>query len=165
MVGWLPWTLPRASHFLPPFCGYLLDPTSVSRSRIVQRSSRCDFLRPGREKGGRMCQIRKLCGMGAALLLLPLLSPPCRAQGNRAPFDPVVTETPWGQKVVPSLQRYIEIQIYEQLRRGQSWSDGGPIRAKLIEDYRQGRLTLRRYPWRVVEGVYCLGHDDNEQQI
>ena len=73
------------------------------------------------------------------------------------PFDPVVTETPWGQHVVPTIDTYIDIQTYERLKPGQGWSEGEPLAKKLREDYRAGNLKLRRYPWRIVEGVYAQG--------
>ena len=87
------------------------------------------------------------------------------AQGGRAPFAPVVVETPWGQHVVPTLETYIDVRTYEELKPGQDWSAGEPLAARLKEDYRAGRLKLRRYPWRVTEGVFALGRDDMEQQI
>jgi hypothetical protein len=67
--------------------------------------------------------------------------------------------------VVPTIDTYIEIQLYEHLKRGQEWSEGGPLRAQLLEDYRSGRLKLRCYPWKITDGVYALGRDDMEQQI
>src|SRR5215469_7070093 len=86
-------------------------------------------------------------------------------QVGKMPFDPVVTETPWGQHVVPTIDTYIDIQTYERLKPGQGWSEGEPLAKKLQEDYRAGNLKLRRYPWRIVEGVYALGRDTMEQQI
>jgi glyoxylase-like metal-dependent hydrolase (beta-lactamase superfamily II) len=86
-------------------------------------------------------------------------------QGGKAPFDPVIVETPWGQHVVPTIDTYIDIQTYEQLKPGQAWSEGEPLAERLRGDYRAGKLKLRRYPWRIVEGVYALGRDNMEQQI
>jgi len=104
--------------------------------------------------------------IAAAASVLATLSPlSSLSQGGRPPFEPVVEETPWGQRVVPTIDTYIEIRTYEQLKPDQPWSAGEPIRKKLLEDYRAGRLQLRRYPWRVAEGIYCLGRDDMEQQI
>jgi glyoxylase-like metal-dependent hydrolase (beta-lactamase superfamily II) len=87
------------------------------------------------------------------------------AQGGRPPFAPEVLETPWGQRVVPTLETYIDLRTYEELTPGQEWSAGEPIVRKLREDYRAGRLKLRRYPWRVTDGVFALGRDNMEQQI
>jgi hypothetical protein len=112
-----------------------------------------------------MYQFRALGGMVVGMALVLAMPQRCHAQGNRAPFDPVVTETPWGQRVVPTVETYIEMQIYQQLEPRHDWSEGAPIRAKLLEDYRTARLKLRRYPWRITEGVYGLGRDDMEQQI
>jgi len=86
-------------------------------------------------------------------------------QGGKPPFDPVIMETPWGQHVVPTIDTYIDIQTYEQLKPGQRWSEGESLAKKLQEDYKAGNLKLRRYPWRIVEGVYALGRDNMEQQI
>ena len=86
-------------------------------------------------------------------------------QGGKTPFDPVVTQTPWGQHVVPTIDTYIDIQTYERLKPGQGWSEGEPLAKKLRKDYRAGNLKLRRFPWRIVEGVYALGRNDMEQQI
>jgi glyoxylase-like metal-dependent hydrolase (beta-lactamase superfamily II) len=88
-----------------------------------------------------------------------------RGQGGKPPFDPVIVETPWGQHVVPTIDAYIDMQTYEQLKPGQQWSEGEPLAQKLREDYRTGNLKLRRYPWRIVEGIYALGRDNREQQI
>lgn len=87
------------------------------------------------------------------------------AQGGRPPFAPVICETPWGQRVVPTLETYIDIQTYEGLKPGQAWSAGEPIARNWEQDYRAGRLKLRRFPWRIVDGVFALGRDDMEQQI
>jgi len=86
-------------------------------------------------------------------------------QGGKPPFDPVIVETPWGQHVVPTIDTYIDIQTYEQLKPGQAWSEGDRLAKRLREDYQSGSLKLRRYPWRIVEGVYALGRDNMEQQI
>ena len=112
-----------------------------------------------------MRQIRALTVVLIAMLLVMALPPVCRAQRNQPPFDTVVAETPWGQHVVPTIDTYIEIQLYAHLKRGQEWSEGGPLRAQLLEDYRSGRLKLRCYPWKITDGVYALGRDDMEQQI
>ena len=49
------------------------------------------------------------------------------AQGGRPPFAPEVLETPWGQRVVPTLETYIDLRTYEELTPGQEWSAGEPI--------------------------------------
>jgi glyoxylase-like metal-dependent hydrolase (beta-lactamase superfamily II) len=86
-------------------------------------------------------------------------------QAGRPPYEPVVVETPWSQHVVPTIDTLIDIQTYEKLKPGQPWSDGGSIANELQTEYRDGRLRLRRYPWRVSEGLYVLGRDNMEQQI
>lgn len=104
--------------------------------------------------------------IAATVTALMMISPSSGlSQGGRVPFEPVTVETPWGQRVVPTIDTYIEIQIYKQLKPEQQWLEGEPIRRKLLEDYRAGRLQLRRYPWRVAEDIYSLGRDDMEQQI
>jgi len=85
------------------------------------------------------------------------------AQGGHPPFAPEIVETPWGQHVVPTLETYNDIRTYEELKPGQLWPAGES--RKLRDDYRSGRLKLRRYPWRVTDGVFALGRDDQEQQI
>jgi glyoxylase-like metal-dependent hydrolase (beta-lactamase superfamily II) len=108
---------------------------------------------------------RKGVGYASACALLLGFCGVIWGQGGRSPFEPVVVETPWGQHVVPSLETYIDIQTYEHLTPGQEWSAGEPIATKLREEYRAGRLKLRRYPWRITESVYALGRDNMEQQI
>jgi glyoxylase-like metal-dependent hydrolase (beta-lactamase superfamily II) len=86
-------------------------------------------------------------------------------QDVKQAFEPVVVETPWGQHVVPQLGTYLDIEVYKHLKPGQPWSAGESLRRQLAEDYDRGRLKLRRFPWRVVEGVFALGHDDHHQLI
>jgi glyoxylase-like metal-dependent hydrolase (beta-lactamase superfamily II) len=86
---------------------------------------------------------------------------PPAGRGN----EPVVVETPWGQRVVPTLDTYVDIQTYLQLRPGQAWSEGDALGRRLRDDYRSGRLKLRRYPWCVADGVFALGQAEMEQQI
>ncbi len=85
-------------------------------------------------------------------------------QGGRVPFAPEYLETPWGQRVVPTLDTYIDNRTYTELKPGQEWSAGEPIAKKVREDFQTGRLKLRRYPWKIVDGVFALGRDDKEQQ-
>ena len=102
------------------------------------------------------------CRVGQSL---PRLRPECQLGTEwTASFKPVVVETPWGQRVV-TIDTYIEIQTYEQLRPGQDWATGETLAKKLRDDYSAGRLKLRRYPWRAAEGLYVLGRDNMEQQI
>ena len=103
--------------------------------------------------------------LGLVIVLLLVNFGASRGQGGKAPFDPIVMETPWGQHIVPTIDTYIDIQTYERLKPGDAWSEGEPLAKKLQEDYRAGNLKLRRYPWRIVEGVYALGRDTMEQQI
>ena len=105
---------------------------------------------------------KKLFIMLALMLATPTL---CHAQGQQTPFEPVVMETPWGQRVVPTIDTYIEMKIFEQLKPGQKWSEGELIRRKLLADHQTGQLKLRRYPWKILDGIYALGRDDKEQQI
>ena len=86
-------------------------------------------------------------------------------QDVKQAFEPVVVETPWGQHVVPQLSTYLDIEVYKRLKPGQPWSAGEPIRRQLTEDYHSGRLKLRHFPWRVVDGVFALGRDDHHQLI
>jgi hypothetical protein len=59
-----------------------------------------------------MRQVGALTVMLIAMLLVMALPPVCQAQRNQPPFDTVVAETPWGQHVVPTIDTYIEIQLY-----------------------------------------------------
>lgn len=76
-----------------------------------------------------------------------------------------MAETPWGQRVVPTLDTYVDIQTYLQLRPGQAWTEGAALARKLRDDYGAGRLQLRRYPWHVADGIFVLGQAKMEQQI
>ncbi|MFO1410847.1 MAG: MBL fold metallo-hydrolase, partial [Steroidobacteraceae bacterium] len=57
-----------------------------------------------------------------------------------------------------------EIETWRHLRPGQPWSEGAELAARLRADYAAGRLALRRYPWRVGDGIYALGDAQMEQQ-
>jgi glyoxylase-like metal-dependent hydrolase (beta-lactamase superfamily II) len=103
--------------------------------------------------------------LGLAIILLLANHSASWGQGGKLPYEPVIVETPWGQHVVPTIDTYIEIRKYEQLRPGQAWSEGEALAKKLREDYQDGNLKLRRYPWRIMDGVYALGRDSMEQQI
>jgi glyoxylase-like metal-dependent hydrolase (beta-lactamase superfamily II) len=105
---------------------------------------------------------RRLAMLLSTLLLLGF-SLSAFAQGGRAPYAPVVVETAWGQHVVPDLWTYLDMQVYAQLKPGEKWSAGDAIRKKVYADYQAGRLKLRRFPWKVVEGIYALGRDDQGQ--
>jgi glyoxylase-like metal-dependent hydrolase (beta-lactamase superfamily II) len=115
-----------------------------------------------------MTNRRKFLQSGFACSLFPSLlsvAAPLGAQGTARGNEPVVVETPWGQRVVPTLDTYVDIQTYLHLRPGQAWAEGEALGRKLREDYRAGRVKLRRYPWRVAEGVFVLGQAEMEQQI
>lgn len=112
-----------------------------------------------------MVQCRRSLLAGLASLFLVCVPSVSWGQSGQPPFKPVVVETPWGQHVVATIDTYIEIQTYEQLRPGQDWATGETLAKKLRDDYSAGRLKLRRYPWRVAEGLYVLGRDNMEQQI
>ena len=104
-----------------------------------------------------------------AALLLPISSRSFSVEQPRLEIgargnEPVIVVTPWGQHVVPTIDTYIDIETYRTLRPGQAWSEGIPIDHRLREDYRAGRLRLRRYPWRVMDGIYVLGAQGQEQQ-
>jgi len=86
-------------------------------------------------------------------------------QGGRPPFLPEYLETPWGQRVVPTLDTYIDVRTYSELKPGQDWSEGRAIAQKLREEFRAGRFKIRRYPWRIADGLFSLGEDDKEQQV
>ncbi|MFO1409120.1 MAG: MBL fold metallo-hydrolase [Steroidobacteraceae bacterium] len=65
---------------------------------------------------------------------------------------------------MPTIDTYVEIETWRHLRPGQPWSEGAELAARLRADYAAGRLALRRYPWRVGDGIYALGDAQMEQQ-
>ena len=110
-----------------------------------------------------MFRYKRVTMLPVSALLLLGFSVAAFAQGGRAPYQPVVVETAWGQHVVPDLWTYLDMEVYAQLKPGEKWSAGDAIRKKIYADYQAGRLKLRRFPWKVVEGIYALGRDDQGQ--
>jgi len=87
------------------------------------------------------------------------------AQQENQGFEPVVVETPWSQPVVPDLPTFLDIQVYRQLKPGDPWSSGDSIRKQLSKEYESGQLKLRHFPWKVAQGIYVLGKDEEGQLI
>ena len=98
------------------------------------------------------------------LLMMVCMTTSLMAKQKRG-NEPVIVETPWGQKVVPDLPTYIRMSIYSRLLPGQSWKQGESISKEIGEKYKKEELKLRVHPWRVIDGVYVLGQDDKAQLI
>lgn len=102
------------------------------------------------------------------MLLALLLQLGAAAAQTRAAPDaqaPLTLRTPWGQRVAPNLDNYVDIQTYRTLKPGQAWAEGAALSRQLRDDYLAGRLAVERYPWRVADGVFVLGHAQMEQLI
>lgn len=81
------------------------------------------------------------------------------------PNQPVVVQTPWGQRVVPTIDTLADIAVWQSLKPGQPWSAGAAHSKQVRADYAAGRIKLSRAPWTVAEGVWAIGPWNTEQQI
>lgn len=84
---------------------------------------------------------------------------------ERDGLAPLVVTTPWGQRVAPNLDNFVDIQVYRQLKPGQSWTEGAALARRIRDAHAAGELAVERYPWRVADGIFVLGHRDMEQLI
>ncbi len=110
---------------------------------------------------------RRTCVLLTLVLAMAATSPwaqtaaPAPERGNA----PVEMSTPWGQRVVPTIDTYVDIRTYESLKPGQRWSEGDAAANRWRKDYDEGRLQLRRNPWRIGPGIYSVGPASLEQQV
>ncbi len=98
------------------------------------------------------------------LLLVGLaLASACGRTQTPAPVDtsyePVIMTTPWGQRVVPDASVAADIAAWRRLGPGDAWPDRGSAWWK--EPANTGPKVVQHYPWRLTDGLYVLGHEDD----
>jgi glyoxylase-like metal-dependent hydrolase (beta-lactamase superfamily II) len=107
-------------------------------------------------------------GLFAALVLgglAALLVWQGRAIERSGPNQPVVVQTPWGQRVVPTIDTLADIASWRSLKPGQPWSAGTARSQQVRRDYAAGRIKLSLSPWLITSGVWAIGPRNTEQQI
>jgi hydroxyacylglutathione hydrolase len=103
--------------------------------------------------------------LGGLALLLAWLVWQGRAIERPGPNEPVVVQTPWGQRIAPTIETFADIAVWQSLKPGQPWSAGKAASDAVRKDYAAGRIKLSRAPWRVAEGVWAIGPWNSDQQI
>jgi glyoxylase-like metal-dependent hydrolase (beta-lactamase superfamily II) len=88
-----------------------------------------------------------------------------RAIERPGPNQPVAVMTPWGQRVVPTIDTLADIEAWKSLKPGQPWSAGAARARQVRADYAAGRIKLSRTPWTIGRGVWAIGPWNSEQQI
>jgi glyoxylase-like metal-dependent hydrolase (beta-lactamase superfamily II) len=81
------------------------------------------------------------------------------------PNQPFIATTPWGQRVVPTIDTLAEIAVWNSLKPGQPWSAGLPAGEQVRRDYVAGKFRLDRTPWTIAPGVWAIGPWNTEQNI
>lgn len=99
------------------------------------------------------------------IALVALLVWQGRSIERLGPNQPVVVSTPWGQRVVPTIDTLADIELWKSLKPGRPWSAGAARGKQVRRDYAAGRIKLSRTPWKVAEGVWAIGPWNTEQQI
>jgi hydroxyacylglutathione hydrolase len=99
------------------------------------------------------------------LVLLAWLAWQGRAIERPGPNQPVVVQTPWGQRVAPTVETLADIAVWQSLKPGQPWSAGAARGKQVRQDYAAGRIKLSAAPWSVAEGVWAIGPWNSDQQI
>ena len=100
---------------------------------------------------------------GAAFLLKSLsVNASTAAQTNRG-NPPVVTTTPWGQKVQHDTSTYIEMQKYIHLKKNQKWDDGVSIARQIRAQIKSGELVIQNPPIRLLTGLWVLCGDSQQR--
>ena len=77
---------------------------------------------------------------------------------------PVVTMTPWGQKIQHERSTYRAMRKYILLKRTQTWNDGVPIESEINDRISAGDLVIENPPTRLLTGVWAL-RSDGQQRI
>jgi hydroxyacylglutathione hydrolase len=101
---------------------------------------------------------------GLALLLV-WLAWQGRAIERPGPNQPVVVQTPWGQRVAPTVETLADLAVWNGLKPGEPWRAGAAPGKQVRKDYAAGRIKLNRTPWSVAEGVWAIGPWHSDQQI
>ena len=76
---------------------------------------------------------------------------------------PVVTTTPWGQKVQHDPATYIEMQKYVRLKKNRKWDDGINITRQISAKIKSGDLIIQNPPIRLLAGLWVLCGDDQQR--
>ncbi len=103
------------------------------------------------------------------ILFLPLLAtfPSFVCAQNPAPvdrsFEPRIMTTPWGQRVVPDPSTVGDITAWKRLGPSDAWPDRASAWWK--DPTNVGSRFVQRYPWRLTDGLYVLGHEDDTLPI
>lgn len=81
------------------------------------------------------------------------------------PNPPITALTPWGQRIVPTVDTLAEIAIWNSLKPGQDWTEGKAAGEALRRDYGAGKVAFSRTPWTVEQGVWAIDPWNTEQNI
>jgi glyoxylase-like metal-dependent hydrolase (beta-lactamase superfamily II) len=81
------------------------------------------------------------------------------------PNAPVMAVTPWGQRIVPTVDSLADIATWNALKPGQTWAEGKAAGDAVRRGYGAGKIALSRTPWTVAEGVWAIGPHNTEQNI
>lgn len=81
------------------------------------------------------------------------------------PNTPVTVQTPWGQRIVPTVDTFADIAIWNSLKPAQPWHTGKAAGDAVRRDYGAGKVPFGRTPWTVAEGVWAIGPWNTEQNI
>lgn len=88
-----------------------------------------------------------------------------RTPERPGPNQPVVAITPWGQRIVPTIDTLADIAIWNSLKPGQPWDAGLAAGERVRRDYGAGKVKVSRTPWTIAPGVWAIGPWNTEQQI
>ncbi len=100
---------------------------------------------------------------GAAFLLKSLSANVCTAAQINRGNPPVVTVTPWGQKVQHDTSTYIEMQKYVRLKKNQKWDDGVNIARQIRAQIKSGELVIQNPPIRLLTSLWVLCGDSQQR--
>jgi len=76
---------------------------------------------------------------------------------------PIVTTTPWGQKVQHDPDTYIEMQKHVGLKKTQKWQDGASIGRDINAQSKSGALVIQKPPIRLLTDLWVLCGDDQQR--
>jgi len=100
---------------------------------------------------------------GAAFLLKSLSVNASTAADTNRGNPPVVTITPWGQKVQHDTSTYIQMQKYVRLKKNQQWDDGVNISRQIRAQIKSGELVIQNPPIRLLTGLWVLCGDSQQR--